>query len=190
MTKVCSVEGCGGTNRITRGWCYKHYRRWQRHGDPLMVKQAHYESPEESLAARTEWRGGCLVWVGYVSPKGYGTIKAQGSMWLTHRYVWTKKYGQIPEGMQVDHVCHNRACVKIDHLRLVKPVENSQNRSGAVPGTASGVRNVKRNGAGWSASIKKDGRQIHLGTYRTIDDAAAVARLAREKYFCEYAGKG
>lgn len=32
----CSISQCDGT-AISRGWCKKHYRRWQRHGDPLRL---------------------------------------------------------------------------------------------------------------------------------------------------------
>lgn len=31
---ICSIDGCGNTAKV-RGWCYKHYNRWNRHGDPL-----------------------------------------------------------------------------------------------------------------------------------------------------------
>ena len=30
----CSIEGCERASRA-RGWCLAHYRKWQRHGDPL-----------------------------------------------------------------------------------------------------------------------------------------------------------
>ena len=32
--KICSIEDCAKTARA-RGLCINHYRRWQRHGDPL-----------------------------------------------------------------------------------------------------------------------------------------------------------
>lgn len=31
----CSIDGCGSPVTV-RGWCKKHYSRWQRHGDPLV----------------------------------------------------------------------------------------------------------------------------------------------------------
>ena len=36
-TGQCSIEGCG-RNPQSRGWCEKHYRRWQHHGSPDIVK--------------------------------------------------------------------------------------------------------------------------------------------------------
>lgn len=34
MEPTCSVEGCPEPV-IARGWCYRHYDRWRKHGDPL-----------------------------------------------------------------------------------------------------------------------------------------------------------
>jgi hypothetical protein len=36
VPKLCSIEDCDNP-RVGRGWCRKHYRRWQRHGDPLFT---------------------------------------------------------------------------------------------------------------------------------------------------------
>ncbi|GAA2940792.1 HNH endonuclease signature motif containing protein [Glutamicibacter bergerei] len=34
LPKICSIPECE-TRVSSRGWCNKHYRKWQRHGDPL-----------------------------------------------------------------------------------------------------------------------------------------------------------
>lgn len=36
---TCSVPACGGRH-YARGWCQKHYKRWRRHGDPLVGEGA------------------------------------------------------------------------------------------------------------------------------------------------------
>lgn len=35
---TCSIEGCAGTS-VARGWCDKHYRRWQHTGDAETIRQ-------------------------------------------------------------------------------------------------------------------------------------------------------
>lgn len=41
-----------------------------------------------------------------------------------HRWAWELVNGKIPEGLVIDHLCRNRACVAIDHLRVVTQQEN------------------------------------------------------------------
>lgn len=54
-TTKCSVEGCGSLT-FCRGWCSKHYSRWQRHGDPLITSRSGPLPPdaEEKLCPRCE----------------------------------------------------------------------------------------------------------------------------------------
>lgn len=36
--RTCSIDGCGKPH-AARGWCYSHWERWKRHGDPLAGKR-------------------------------------------------------------------------------------------------------------------------------------------------------
>lgn len=53
--KLCNIKGCG-SKYYSMGYCSKHYRRWQRHGNPLMVLERSGGSTGGEL--HWNWRGG------------------------------------------------------------------------------------------------------------------------------------
>ena len=55
---------------------------------------------------------------------GYSRVWHNRKLWRAHRLAWVLENGDIPEGMVIDHLCRNRACVNLDHLRLVTQQEN------------------------------------------------------------------
>ena len=67
---------------------------------------------------------GCWLWHGTMYPTGYGTISFNGKHISVHRLAYIRAYGPIPKGLVVDHICHMRACVNPDHLRLLTIGEN------------------------------------------------------------------
>lgn len=188
-TRKCSIDECKRTH-LARGLCSMHYQRARSRGDLAGSSQVKYASPAESFAARTERQGDCLIWTGTKNAAGYGSIWVMGRMVLTHRYSWERANGPIPEGMEIDHICHNRACASPGHLRAVSRSQNNSNRAGAMPGSLSGARNVSPNRSKWEVQIGKNGTRHYFGTYDTIEEAAAVAEHARKELFGEFAGKG
>lgn len=46
MRAPCIIEGCDSPRR-GRGWCSKHWARWRKYGDPLIVKARGTWAPEK-----------------------------------------------------------------------------------------------------------------------------------------------
>jgi hypothetical protein len=55
---------------------------------------------------------------------GYTKIWVDGYFLLTHRLAYQEFVGPIPDGLQIDHLCRQRACCNPDHLEPVTPQEN------------------------------------------------------------------
>jgi len=82
----------------------------------------------------------CIMFDGKHKMNGYGVMNVGSETKRAHRYAWEQANGKIPEGMVIDHICHNeaavkgecqggtsckhRACINIDHLRVITQSEN------------------------------------------------------------------
>ena len=70
---------------------------------------------------------GTCLWLPSVRGRGgYGQVRVCGRLVTVHRLVYEQLVGPIPEGLHLDHLCYNRACVNIDHLEPVTLAENNR----------------------------------------------------------------
>lgn len=76
---------------------------------------------EERFWAKVDKNGpnGCWVWLGSLKGSGYGRLKVDSKVVKVHRYSYELFKGTIWEGLTIDHLCRNRACVNPDHLEAV-----------------------------------------------------------------------
>lgn len=64
---------------------------------------------------------GCFVCTSHkTNHDGYFRKNFNGDLKMFHRVMWEHHHGEIPEGLEVDHLCKNRACCNVEHLRLLE----------------------------------------------------------------------
>jgi len=59
-----------------------------------------------------------------ITTNGYSRIRVNGKLIQAHRWAWESVNGKIPNGLVIDHICRNRKCISLEHLRMVTQKEN------------------------------------------------------------------
>lgn len=126
---------------------------------------------------------------------GYGGfyVDDQRPKEYAHRFAYELLIGPIPEGMEVDHKCKNRRCVRPDpeHVRLTTHAQNCEGRERALG--ISGARGVYpvhgRDGNLTGRWVAHGPRTKYLGTFDSIKEAAEVALQARLEVFTHSDGR-
>lgn len=77
---------------------------------------------------------GCWSWLGYLNHNGYGRLNVGGKQLRAHRASYETFVGPIPDGLVIDHLCRNRACVNPEHLEPVTMQVNTERGIGGAIG--------------------------------------------------------
>ena len=125
--------------------------------------------------------------VGRSNPnKKYWVIKLNGKTYKRARLVYLVTHGKWPEPC-VDHINGNSLDDRPENLRQATVTENSWNhkfrkRKINLP------MGVRVNPAGtYSARISVNKKQIHLGFFKTTEEAYSVYQMARKEMYGQFA---
>lgn len=105
----------------------------------------------------------------------------------TTMYIHRLIMGVNQHEIQVDHIKHNRYDNRKSQLRISDNKQNNRNK-GLVKRNTTGVTGVylQKDSGSWYAQIKVDYKIIHLGSFKTREEAIKARKEAEEKYFGEW----
>ena len=92
----------------------------------------------------------CHQWVGQLTDDGYGKVvvgatqRGKGGQPIrrfSHIIAYELAHGPVPNGLELDHLCRNRACCNPEHLEPVTRQENV--KRGILPQLMAAKANAK-----------------------------------------------
>ncbi len=116
---------------------------------------------------------------GRLETKGYVRIRLLGGQeFKAHRLAWLLIYGAWPEA-EIDHINGCPSDNRIVNLRDVSVAENGWNRVKPMKNNKTGVLGVCEMGGRFVAQIGVRGKRVRIGTYDTVEAAAAAYTAAK-----------
>lgn len=107
-------------------------------GEPMRYARGHGNAKPRISSANyniidTGHQTPCWLWTRYLVGDGYACLyeRGTGKPLLAHRLYYEHHRGAIPEGLELDHLCRQTACVNPEHLEPVTTAVNQQRGNAA-----------------------------------------------------------
>ena len=128
--------------------------------------------------------------VGTYSMKGYLTVEIGGRNYQSHRLAWLHVTGKWPKD-QIDHINGIRDDNRFLNLREATAFENTRNAK-AKKNNKTGLKGVSRRQriSGtfvFVARIHLENKRVHLGCFKTAEEASRAYIESARKHFGEFA---
>lgn len=128
-------------------------------------------------------QNGCWRWLGCKAKNGYGRLTLNRKALYAHRYAYCMFKGEIPEGLDLDHLCRTRDCVNPAHL---EPVTRQVNllRGETIVASASKATCCPKGHPylGRNLILKRDGSRA-CRSCSNIRDQQRYERLSKDRVY-------
>jgi hypothetical protein len=118
---------------------------------------------------------------GSIMPIGYRIIVIKHKPYRAHRLAWLYVEGFFPNNIGIDHINGIRDDNRWLNLRLAGQQCNIRNAKVFKTNT-SGISGVNKFSEKWRSRITVDGKDIHLGYFKSKLDAVRARWEAEKKY--------
>lgn len=172
IDRVCSLPGCERVH-VARGLCNAHWKQQRKSGDLSVLLPL---TDIERFWSYVQKTPTCWLWVGPLSGKGRGAIRASHRTISVRRFSWESHKGSIPRGLVVLHNCTERLCVNPEHLWL------GTNREKARDAKRKGITSFPK--APKEPKRRKSTRHVKLRTPSNTPDAEHFWALVEKTEGC------
>jgi len=105
-----------------------------------------------------------------INNRGYVHFHTKDTHWLEHRYVWTQANGEIPKGMDIDHINGDKTDNRLENLQCITHAKNLQRKNWSKGYTFLSTNKYK-------AQKKFNNKQHFLGHFGTACGAYMANRM-------------
>lgn len=132
---------CGGRTKLAKSTDRKKGRI---KGKPLRFLPGHQNRKlVREIEEDREYVTPCRIWQLAKGKNDYGLEKVRGTTVLAHRAAYERVHGEIRDGLEIDHLCKQPDCVRVDHLEAV-PHEENLRRCGKCKLTRAHASEIRR----------------------------------------------
>ncbi len=125
----CPLHGQSPASYLeTVGYLYAVLGASEGQGNALMIALGDSRLPARFWAKIAVQANGCWLWTAGMERGGYGRIRVAGKgspNAVAHRFAYERLVGPVPVGLQLDHLCRNRACANPEHVEPVTARTNT-----------------------------------------------------------------
>jgi len=173
----------GTKNEIASGLTAEKARellRYDRESGKLFYRRDIYVGKPGRLFRWAGDEAGCLA------PSGYVVIRVNYVLFRAHRLAWLIETGDWPKH-EIDHRDMDRSNNEWANLREATGVQNRANSKARAKSGFKGVLTPKHAPNCFVAQITVAGKNVHLGTFRSPEEAHAAYVEAAIRHHGEFA---